>query len=84
MIYDAFISSIFHYILLYFSFIFYTLKLMNTSCEIKRKNRCCVENENSKMNTDSSEDGISLINNNTYSITYIITLCDNQMLRSPR
>jgi len=28
------------------------------------------------MNTDSSEDSISLINNNTYTITYIITLRD--------
>jgi len=64
----------YYYILLYFYFS--QLMLMNTSCKIKRKNRRRVEKENSKMNTDSSEDSISLINNDTHIIIYVITLRD--------
>jgi len=42
----------FHIVTFYYILIFHTLKLMNTSCKIKRKNRRRVEKENSKMNTD--------------------------------
>jgi len=46
-----------------------------------------VENENLKVNTDSLEDSVSLINNDTHIIIYIIILhyaSRHQMLRSPR